>query len=244
MNVRKTSFTVAFTLIELLVVIAIIAVLAALLLPALGKAKEKAKAVYCLNNLKQITLASLLYADDSDGILPPGQVFQDLVSGDPYYTTYPLGYGGAHWWHYLCQNLKPTAVPPMDPGRAYLQHGKIFQCPAGKSWLQGNPNNHNYAWNWELSYGGVKSAWRKIDSLSKPSQTLLIFDQNPNPPGSPKTVHAYFSTNSTYGTSDFRLYEHFRPTRHLNKSGNFAFVDGHAEAVVPDKVQDVWLKQP
>ena len=60
-----------FTLIELLVVIAIIAILAALLLPALGRAKENGRAVYCMNNTKQFMTATLMYASDNLENLPP-----------------------------------------------------------------------------------------------------------------------------------------------------------------------------
>ncbi len=97
----RTGSAKAFTLLELLVVIAIIAILAALLLPVLSKAKERAKAINCLNNMSQILLATKLYLDDNHGVMIPLWVEQD-APGWPSWNynpaTFIIQYPDFLWW--------------------------------------------------------------------------------------------------------------------------------------------------
>ncbi|MCK5804085.1 MAG: DUF1559 domain-containing protein [Lentisphaeria bacterium] len=103
-----------FTLIELLVVIAIIAILAAMLLPALSQARGKARQISCVNNVKQLMLAALMYADDSDETIP----FLAIAG-----QTYTLPNGSARTGYMLWHS-------PIYP---YINNLEVYGCP-GTDW--------------------------------------------------------------------------------------------------------------
>lgn len=200
-GVNSSISRIRFTLVELLVVIAVIAILAALLLPALGKARERVKAIDCMNNQRQIGHIIIGYASDWDGIMMNCIGKQEN------------GIRSYYWFDEVYSRLTGKARPSIyqNPGREF----PMFHCvsaPQSYGWFAAGQGTYCYnQYMGDFCQGSVL----RISRIVRPSETALLMDSKSR----------YSFVNNTVLTSPSYIYD-----RHLNRK-NVIFCDGHGEQI-------------
>jgi prepilin-type N-terminal cleavage/methylation domain-containing protein/prepilin-type processing-associated H-X9-DG protein len=245
----------AFTLIELLVVIAIIAILAAILLPVLAKAQQRAHRTICLNNLRQLAFAWIMYCDDNNGTLPPNgntsvQSTNTWVKGKLGWDT-PLGPIPDN---YNTDNLYHSLLGPY----ASRQVG-IYKCPGdttpGAKGARVRSISMNAFMNgkYASSDANVVAAvngyriFSKLPAMVSPSPSDLWVFVDEQGDSINDGFFLVDMAKALSGTPDWAD----RPAAYHGGTGAFSFADGHAEgrkwhdpAITPDPVTKTTASSP
>ena len=228
-------FRPGFTVVELLVVVAVIAILAALLLPALGGANQRGKAVFCLNNLRQLGLALHLYAGDHDDALP-----------------YNMGAEGTHetvakgeflnWandvmsWELNSENTNTLLLTIGGLGPYVGGVAKVFKCPSDialseiqrqagwKERVRSVSMNAMLGNAAEFMKGAVNTnnphyrQFVRLSDVPEPSGIFAFVEEHPD------SINDGYFLNRFYSDQWIDL-----PASFHNSGANFAYADGHSE---------------
>jgi len=218
----KTSSKITsriFTLIELLVVIAIIAILASMLLPALGKARGKAHAIACKNNMRTLGMVFQFYADDYDGWSCPSKTYLGAWFDSQWMNRLAADkFMGGNVYCSPYFKSRKILYCPIEPNKVAQQ---LFRDTRGSSFVSSYLRNSTYSANAYLGYqapnGSWTYPWTKYVKMNG-RMILAELSHKLDGDGAPNYDLPYF------------VYKAVGTTRHQGQF-NATFGDGHVEAI-------------